>query len=80
MPPTDGPATSYLDTVHCRAICDEIGDRLREVLRRDIQPLSAYLSSLIEQFDELKSVPAPSIVPEMETGPSPKVYMLEPTI
>jgi hypothetical protein len=55
--------TLQLDHTHCRAICDEIGERLREVLQRNVTPTPAYLLALIEKLAELDD--APSIVPSI---------------
>ena len=59
-------ADLLLDHVHCRAICDEIGERLREVLKPEVPALPSYLCRLIDRLAELESEPAPSIVPSMD--------------
>ena len=64
-------ATVVLDSTHSRAICDEIGARLRDVLGRDASEIPSYLSRLVDRLAELERVPAPSIVPSinaMNTG------------
>ena len=53
------------DSEHCRAICDEIGDRLRDILDRDDQAPSPYLLRLVSRLGELDH-DAPSIVPSIE--------------
>ena len=63
--------TIVLDSTHSRAICDEIGERLRDVLGHDASEIPSYLSRLIDRLAELEHVPAPSIVPSvnaMNTG------------
>lgn len=64
-----------IDCTHSRAICDEIADRLRIILRRETAELPPYLKYLVERFAEsdgevvLSATPsgvAPSIVPSLE--------------
>jgi hypothetical protein len=55
-----------IDSGHCRAICDEIGDRLRILLDREGGEIPQRLRMLIDRLAELDSVPAPSIVPAMD--------------
>ncbi|MEA2913503.1 MAG: hypothetical protein QOJ15_5584 [Bradyrhizobium sp.] len=55
-----------IDSGHCRAICDEIGDRLRIVLAREPGEIPQRLRMLIDRLAELDGVPAPSIVPAMD--------------
>jgi hypothetical protein len=50
-----------LDHVHCRAICDEIGDRLREILRRSASELPPRLNDLMARLAEADRMPSPSI-------------------
>jgi hypothetical protein len=57
-------ATSVLDPVHCRAICDEIGERLRYVLDREASEIPPCLLMLIDKLALLEL--APSIVPSIE--------------
>ena len=52
-----------LDGTHSRAICDEIGERLRDALSREVSEIPSYLCQLIDRLAELERVPAPSIVP-----------------
>ena len=51
------------DHAHSRAICDEIGGRLRDVLDREVSEIPTFLVQLIDRLAELERVPAPSIVP-----------------
>jgi hypothetical protein len=55
-----------IDSGHCRAICEEIGDRLRILLDKDAGEVPQRLRILIDRFAELDGVPAPSIVPAMD--------------
>jgi hypothetical protein len=60
-----------LDSTHCRAICDEIGERLRFALSREVSEIPPFLRELIDRLAGLERVPAPSIVPsidDMATG------------
>lgn len=56
-----------IDSVHCRAICEEIGYRLGRSLAIDV-PLPPRLSFLLEQLrrqDDV-SIDAPSIAPSLD--------------
>lgn len=53
-----------LDHIHCRAICDEIGERLREVLRREASEIPPRLLMLVDALAQLDH--GPSIVPSIE--------------
>jgi hypothetical protein len=55
-----------IDHIHSRAICDEIGERLREALRRESAALPPRLQLLIDRLAELDREVAPSIVPSLE--------------
>ena len=55
-----------LDSSHCRAICDEIGERLRMVLDREAAPLPPRLQLLMALLIEQDLVQAPSIVPAID--------------
>lgn len=52
-----------IDSNHSRAICDEIGERLRYSLDRDTEVLPLRLLSLLGQMFEQEYASAPSIVP-----------------
>jgi hypothetical protein len=54
------------DSKHSRAICDEIGERLRIVLSREVPEIPASLFRLVEQLAEFERVSAPSIVPSTD--------------
>jgi len=54
-----------LDSDHCRAICEEVGERLRIVLDRETGELPPRLQFLLARFAGLDRE-APSIVPAMD--------------
>ena len=51
---------------HMRAICEEIGDRLRFMLDRTAEQPPARLVALLRRFEELEQTEAPSIAPTLE--------------
>jgi hypothetical protein len=56
-----------IEALHSRAICDEIGDRLREILRREAScELPPRLQHLMERLAEADRETAPSLVPSLE--------------
>lgn len=57
-----------IDTIHARAICDEIGERLRTVLRPDAghDDLPPRLRDLMEQLAKADDEASPSIVPSLD--------------
>jgi len=55
-----------LDSGHCRAICEEIGERLRIVLDREAGEIPQRLRLLLDRLAELDAEQAPSIVPAMD--------------
>ena len=55
-----------IDSGHCRAICDEIGDRLRILLDKEAGEIPQRLRLLIDRLAELDGAQAPSIVPAMD--------------
>ena len=63
--PASHAAVAALDSTHSRALCDEIGERLRDVLDRDASEIPPYLRRLLDRLAELERVDAPSIVPEI---------------
>jgi hypothetical protein len=59
--------TLRIDAVHARAICDEIGDQLRGMLRRQVsRELPPRLKELMEHLRRLDDQAAPSIVPSLD--------------
>lgn len=71
MPGQNPSSTLRIDHEHCRAICEEIGDRLRIVLNREFTPLPPRLLMLLNQLADLERDPGPSIVPSMDHMASP---------
>ncbi|HEV7876620.1 hypothetical protein [Bradyrhizobium sp.] len=55
-----------LDSGHCRAICDEIGERLRFLIEKESAEIPQRLRLLLERFAELEGEQAPSIAPSMD--------------
>jgi hypothetical protein len=55
-----------IDSQHCRAICDEIGERLQTILRPDAANLPPRLQVLIDQLADQDRELAPSIVPDLD--------------
>ena len=58
-------ANIQMDEEHSRAICAEIGDRLRIALGAS-PPIPPHLARLIARLDELDHHDSPSIVPSVE--------------
>jgi hypothetical protein len=56
----------HIDSGHCRAICDEIGDRLRIALDREASAIPPRLQMLLDRLAALERADAPSIVPAMD--------------
>jgi hypothetical protein len=73
--PSQNAAELVIDHIHCRAICDEIGDRLRDILKREASEVPPRLIGLIDKLAELER--EPSIVPSIEdmsfAGPAIRV-------
>jgi hypothetical protein len=59
-----------LEPKHCRAICQEIGDRLRKDLT-GASPLPTRLRKLVDQIAELEGN-SPPIMPDCEDESSPR--------
>ena len=55
-----------IDGMHCRAICDEIGERLQIMLRPDATDMPAGLQVLIDRLADQDRQLAPSIVPDLD--------------
>jgi hypothetical protein len=53
-----------LDHTHCRAICDEVGERLRMVLK--VPEMPSYLCRLMDRLAELDREASPSIAPSID--------------
>ena len=68
-----------LDHTHCRAICDEIGERFRESLGREVAEMPPYLRRLVDRLGELDTLWSPGIVPLIDDLQSSRVFSaLEP--
>jgi hypothetical protein len=55
-----------IDPIHSRAICDEIGERLRQVLKRESGGLPPRLQLLVDRLAEFDGETAPSVVPSFK--------------
>jgi hypothetical protein len=72
MPRRNAPDLFALDHTHCRAICDEIGERLGQILKPEVSMLPPRLLALLDEFKQLESdnysrlQHAPSIVPSID--------------
>jgi hypothetical protein len=56
--------TLALDHTHCRAICDEVGARLHDILRKEVSEIPPRLLALLDKLAELDE--SPSIVPSVD--------------
>ena len=63
MPNRDATAL-MLDHTHCRAICDEIGERLGQILKPEASEIPPRLRGLLDQLARLEQ--APSIVTSID--------------
>lgn len=55
-----------IDSLHCRAICEEIGERLQTVLRPNAANLPPQLQALIDRLADQDRELAPSMVPDLD--------------
>jgi hypothetical protein len=55
-----------IDSSHCRAICNEIGERLRAILAPETPEIPAQLQLLLDRLAEQDRELAPSIAPSMD--------------
>jgi len=55
-----------LDSTHCRAICDEIGARLRVILDRETTAMPPRLQVLMLRLAAQELSASPSIAPSLE--------------
>ena len=55
-----------LNSEHCQAICEEVGERLRVLLDRETSDLPPRLQLLLGRLAELDHEKTPSIVPAMD--------------
>ena len=59
-------ANIRIDQLHSRAICEEIGDRLRQILRPEAGPFPPRLQYLLDRLFDSDAELSPSIVPSLE--------------
>ena len=59
-----------ISSKHCRAICDEVGERLRQYIDRNPTAPSQKILTLLREL-ELRELEAPSIVPSLEDMDAP---------
>ena len=55
-----------IDSVHCRAICEEIGYRLNQSLNMNASNLPPRLSLLLDRLLQQDQEDSPSIAPPLE--------------
>jgi hypothetical protein len=55
-----------IDHIHADAVCQGIGERLRDTLGMETQEISQRLRALIERLPELDRTQVPSIVPTID--------------
>jgi hypothetical protein len=67
LPPQDRDLTEALEPKHCRAICEEIGERLRFSLALDTSPVPMRLRRLVDQIAELEGA-APPVISQLQGG------------
>jgi hypothetical protein len=84
--PNRNAAALALEHAHCRAICDEIGERLGQVLKPEALEIPQRLVTLLDRLAELEQ--SPSIVPSIDEmsfprcpGPSARITRsIEPAL
>ena len=54
-----------IDSIHSRAICKEIGERLRISLSRESPELPPRMRTQLDQLRKLEAADSPSIVPSI---------------
>lgn len=68
-----------IDSKHTRAICDEIGWRLRKTLVADYATLPHALAVLLDRFIDIDlTIDAPSLAPAMDDLSEPTETRYEP--
>jgi hypothetical protein len=68
LSPQDVDLYEVLEPKHCRAICEEISERLRPSLARDTSPIPMPLRDLVDRIAELEGA-APPIIPDCVEEP-----------
>ena len=56
----------HIDSTHCRAICDEIGERLYAMLSRESPAMPRHLQLLMDRLAAQDRETSPSIAPSMD--------------
>ena len=69
LPPQGPHLTEVLEPDHCRAICEEIGERLQHSLARDTSPLPMHLRKMVDRIAELEGNAPQSPIPGRENEP-----------
>jgi hypothetical protein len=69
--PNRAATAPVLDHIHCRAICDEIGERLRDILGREALEIPPRLLMLIDKLAQLDRAPS-SIIPTIDEMSFPR--------
>jgi hypothetical protein len=54
-----------ISSKHCRSICDEVGERLRQHIDRTTTSPSRTILELLQEL-EIRELDAPSIVPSLD--------------
>jgi hypothetical protein len=60
------PPTIQIDSVHCAALCEELGYRLRQHLEKGLSEIPLQLKLLLDRLRQQDGEEAPSIVPSFE--------------
>lgn len=58
--------TIELDHLHSTAVCQGVGERLRDALSREAPDLPQHLRTLIDRLPELDRENTPSVVPDAD--------------
>lgn len=56
----------HLDHIHCEAVRQGIGEKLRDTLSRESPDMTQRLRALMARLPELDGEKAPSLVPEID--------------
>jgi hypothetical protein len=77
MPRLTNTLNVQIDSVHCRAICEEVGYRLRQVLENSATEHPPHLLKLLARLRRRDLGGAPSIVPSLpDIGPRRDGYRI----
>jgi hypothetical protein len=61
----------HISSRHCRAICDEVGERLRQHLDGTQTSPSQRILMLLRELEAMEAVETPSIVPSLDDISAP---------